>query len=50
MPFDSGEEALALEPVVGNVDFREPGNIRLQLVPAGSMIQWKMNGKPVNVD
>ena len=50
MPFDGGDEALALEPIVGNVDLREPGNLRLQLVPAGSMIHWKVNGKSVDVD
>lgn len=50
MPFDGGDEALALEPIVGKVDLREPGNLRLQLVPAGSMIQWKVNGKVVDLD
>jgi hypothetical protein len=50
MPFTRGDEALALEPVVGTVDLREPGNLRLQLLPAGSMIQWKVNGKPVDLD
>jgi hypothetical protein len=50
MPFDRGDEALALEPIVGNVNLREPGNLRLQLVPAGSMIHWKVNGQSVDAD
>lgn len=49
MPFARGDEALALEPITGNVDLREPGNLRLQLVPAGSMIHWKVNGRSVDV-
>ncbi len=49
MPFESGEEALALEAVVGKVGLGGAENLRLQLVPAGSMISWKVNGKPVDV-
>ena len=49
MPFNSGEEALALESVVGNVDLRSAGNLRLQVVPNGNMIQWKVNGRIIDV-
>ena len=45
MPFDGGEGTLALEPVIGSVDLRQPGSLRVQLFPEGSMIHWKVNGE-----
>jgi len=49
MPFSGEEEALALESVVGHVSLLEPGNLRVQLIPLGSKVQWKVNGKVVDV-
>ncbi|MEO8128024.1 MAG: hypothetical protein ABJF23_02915 [Bryobacteraceae bacterium] len=49
MPFSGETEALALEPTIGRLDLREAGNLRLGLVPAGSGIQWKVNGKASDV-
>lgn len=49
MPFERDDEALALEPIGGKVDLGIPGNIKLQIVPAGSMVHWKVNGKPADI-
>jgi hypothetical protein len=48
MPFESGAEALALEATAGSVSLTG-SNIRLQLVPAGSNIHWKVNGQSADV-
>jgi hypothetical protein len=49
MPFNGAEEALALEPIIGKMDLGESGNLRLQLVPDGSSIHWKVNGESVDM-
>jgi hypothetical protein len=49
MPFESGTEALALEPIVGRVSLTGSENIGLQLVPEGSNVHWKVNGQSADV-
>jgi hypothetical protein len=49
VPITDGRQPLVLEPVVGRMKLGDR-NLRLQLLPSGSTIQWKVNGQPAAAD